>query len=53
MKDVILRDGGKNNIINMFLLCLIWSVLDSSKCVNIGVSVLKIGTEYDRDYNSY
>lgn len=45
--------GGDDNIIIMFLLCLICSVLDPSMCVNIGVSVLKIGTECGRDYNSY
>ena len=53
MKDVIQRDGEKNNIIIMFLLRLICSMLDPSMCVNIGVSVLKIGTEYGRDYKSY
>ncbi len=37
----------------MFLLCLICSMLYPSMCVNIGVSVLKIGTEYGRDYDSY
>ena len=52
MKDVILRDGG-GIIVIMSLLCLIRSVLDSSMCVNIVVSVMEMRMDYGRDYNSY
>lgn len=46
MKDVIQRDGGENNIIIMFLLGLICSMLEQSVCGNIGESVLRIGRKY-------